>query len=211
MRRGTCAALLAVALAGCAGAPETVPVPTFPGPEAAEISSAAGAPDVGLPDDCEPVMPAADLVALLGLPLGSVAVRTTVGVPEPSVGRVERVACRYTGTFGRARGATVLELNAGRYVDDASATRQWRLNAAAEQGSRRSVPLGSADAMVIERPDGAVLTVVNRDVALTLTLPTGAPRPPGRSPADTLIDLALRVLAVVTPAQVPDREPAVAG
>lgn len=204
------AALLAVVLVGCASTPEYLPVPTFPGPETAGATGPA-ANDPGIPDECERVMPVADLVALLGLPLDSVAVRTTVGVPEPSVGRVERVACRYTGTLGRIRGTTLLELNTGRYTDDASATRQWRVNAATEDGARRSVPLGTAPAILIERPAEALLTVVNRDVALTLTLPAGAPLPPGRTAADTLVDLALRVLATVTPPQVPDREPAAAG
>lgn len=203
-------ALLGAALSGCATSPEYLPVPTFPGPETAGVSGPV-VNDPGIPDDCERLMSAADLVALLGLPLDSVTVRTTVGVPEPSVGRVERVTCRYTGTVGRIRGKTMLEVNAGRYTDDASATRQWRVNAATEDGARRSVPLGTAPAILIERPTEALLTVVNRDVALTLTLPAGAPRPPGRSAADTLVDLALRVLATVSPPQVPDREPLAAG
>lgn len=211
VRRALISGLLVLALAGCSG-PEYLPVPTFPGPQVAVGGAGTGVVpgDAGLPDDCERVLPAADLVALLGLPLDSVAVRTTLGVPEPSVGRLERVACRYTGTSGGVRGATLLELNAGRYVDDASATRQWRVNSAAEGGARRGLPLGTAPGILIERPAEALFTVVNRDVALTMTLPASAPRAPGRSTADTLVDLALRVLATATPPQAPARPPAAA-
>jgi len=202
---------LLAALAGCAGSPASVPVPTFPDVEVAAGVPAAGGNDAGIPDDCERVLPVGELVALLGLPLGSVAVRTTIGVPEPSVGRVQRVACRYTGTAGRVRGDRLLELNVGRYVDDASASRQWRVNAAAEKGPRRPVPLGTAEAVVVERPAEALLIVVNREVVLSLTLPAGAPRPPGPSGPDLLIDLALRVLAAVPAGPAPGRGPGVAG
>lgn len=175
-------------------------MPTFP--ESGAVRGSAGSSglvDVGIPDDCERVMPVGDLVALLGLPLGSVAVRTTLGVPEPSVGRVERVACRYTGTLGRVKGVTLLEVNAGRYVDGASATRQWRTNVAAESGARRDLPVGTAPGVLIERPDEVLLTVVHADVAVTMILPAAAPRAPGRAAPDTLTDLARRVLATVAP------------
>lgn len=204
MRRIGVATAMLFALTACTGV-EYLPVPTFPGPEVAAAGTGPGGADEGLPDDCERMLPTADLVAALGLPLDSVVVRTTVGVPAPSVGRLERVACRYSGTIGRVRGVTLLELNAGRYVDDTSATRQWRVNAAAEQGTRSSLPLGTAPGILVERPNEALLTVVNRDVALTVTLPAGAPLAPGRDTAGTLTDIALRILAVVTPPQAPDR------
>lgn len=208
-RRMVLVAALALGAAGCAEGPEYLPVPTFPGPDIAATGSTTA--DAGIPDDCERIMPVAELVALLGLPLDSVAVRTTIGVPEPSVGRVERIACRYTGTLGRIKGATLLELSTGRYVDDAAAARQWRLNSEVEDGARRSVPFGSASAVLVERPAEVLLTVVNRDVTLTMTSPAGAPRPPGRSASDTVVDLALRILATITPAETPDRGSARAG
>lgn len=214
-RRVACAVALALTvlvpgLAACVSPGEPVPVPRFADPTAvAGVAPGVPVDDVGIPDDCERIMPTADLVALLGLPLDSVAVRTTIGVPEPSVGRVERVACRYTGIHASVRGTTLLELNAGRYVDDASAARQWRVNTGVESGSRRTVPFGTALAMLVERPDEALLSVVNKDVAVTMTMSTSVPRPAGRSTADTLVDLALRVLAVVTPPA--QREPGAAG
>lgn len=188
------------AVAGCADPPEDVPVPSFPTAKTvAGAPGQPGPPDPGIPDDCERLLPVGDLVALLGLPLDSVAVRTTIGVPEPSVGRVERVACRYTGTHGRVMGDTLLELNSGRYVDDAAAERQWRLNTSVESGTRRDVRLGTAPGVIVERSDEALLSVVHRDVALTLVLPATGPRAPGRSTGDTLTDLALRVLAKAAP------------
>ncbi len=207
-RRMVLVAVLTLCVAGCAEGPEYLPVPTFPGPDVAATGSTMA--DIGIPDDCERIMPVADLVALLGLPLDSVAVRTTIGVPEPSVGRVERVGCRYTG-MGRIQGTPLLDMSMGRYVDDAAAARQWRVNAAVEEGARRSVPFGSASAVLVERPAEVLLTVVNRDVTLTMTLPAAAPHPPGRTSPDTVVDLALRIIATVTPAQTPDRGSARAG
>ncbi|MGQ0573439.1 MAG: hypothetical protein ACT4RN_04440 [Pseudonocardia sp.] len=210
-RRTAAWLLLAMAASVCAACTTTayeVPVPTFPGPP--RIAGAATAGDAALAD-CEQVLPVADLVALLGLPLESVTVRTIVGVPEPSVGRVERIACRYTGSSGRARGMPLLELNAARYVDAASASRQWRINAAAEDGPRRTLALGTAPGMLVERAGEALFTVVDRDVALTITLPARAPRAPQRTAADTLADLALRVLAAVSPAEVATGQRAAAG
>ncbi|MGE0299206.1 MAG: hypothetical protein AB7R99_21255 [Pseudonocardia sp.] len=189
------------AVAGCGGSPPPeIPIPTFPAGTAAASAPAAGLNDPGMPDDCQRIMAPEDLVAVLGLPLGSVAVRTTVGVPEPSVGRVERVACRYTGISGRVQGVTLLELNAGRYVDGAAASRQWTVNVAAVGGPTQQLRIGTAAAVVRDGPATSLLSVVHSDVAVTLVLPPGAPHAPGRSGADTLSDLAVRVLANLVPA-----------
>jgi len=198
---------LVLGAVACAGPVEAVPVPRFDAVAATPPEPAGD--DAGIPDDCERILPSAQLVALLGLPLGSVVAQTTIGVPEPSVGRVERVACRYRGVQKPVRGDTLLELNMGRYVDDASAARQWRVNVDVESGPRRPVPFGTAQAVVLERAQETLLSVVNRDVALTVTMPAGTPRPPGRSSTDTLVDLTLRLLAVLAPAT--PREPGAAG
>jgi hypothetical protein len=196
------AGLIAVvlALSGCgAAALEQTQVPTFP--RSADASSTAPtAPDDGvLPDDCARILPVGDLEAVLGMPLGSVAQRTTIGVAEPSVGRTERVACEYTGTAGGpARGRTLLNVNASAYTDPNAASKQWRINADAENGGRRELPIGSASAVLVERQGEAVLMVVNEVSNLTLVLPN-QPLPGGRPPADALVDLALRVLPAVSP------------
>jgi hypothetical protein len=195
-------ALLAAATISCAsasGQPAPLPVPTFAGPAAPPPGAAVPA-DSGLPDDCERLLAVDDLGALLGLPLDSVAVRTTIGVPAPSVGRTERLACRYTGAAGGPqRGATLLDLNAALYTDAEAAEKQWRVNADAEDGERSEMSLGSAPAMLVERRAEAMLTVVHGPGTLTVILPARVRLPGDRTRAEALEDLTLRVLPALTP------------
>jgi hypothetical protein len=197
-------ALLSAALAACgsaAGEPGSLPVPTFPATAQAGASGAAGPGQQGvLPDDCTRVITGNDLGALFGLPLDSVVVRTTLGVPAPAVGRTERLACQYT----RAGGAhdDLLDLNIGAYTDGDSATQQWRTNAAAEDGDHRDVALGGAHGVLIERPQEAVLMVANGAETLTFVMSQKV-RIRDLSAGDTLVDLALRVLPAVSGAVVP--------
>jgi hypothetical protein len=197
-------ALTSAALTACgsaAGDPGGLAVPTFPATAQAGASGAAGPTDAGrLPDDCTRVLTVNDLGALFGLPLDSVAVRTTLGVPAPAVGRTERLACHYT----RAGGAheDLLDLNIGAYSDVDSASQQWRTNAAAEDGAHRDVALGGAHGVLIERPQEAVLMVANGAETLTFVLPERI-RIRDLSAGDTLVDLALRVLPAVAGAVAP--------
>ncbi|MGI9001231.1 MAG: hypothetical protein ACR2GH_06150 [Pseudonocardia sp.] len=190
------ALVLALSTACGNSTPEPTAVPTFPaasaGPSVSAVSDTGG-----LPDDCAELLTVSDLGALLGLPLDTVAVRTTIGVAEPSVARTERVACRYTGTAGGpARGTTLLELNAARYTDANAAAGQWRTNADAEDGDRRELPIGRAAGVLVERPGDAVLLVVYGATTLTVAQPD-QPLPGDRPRADALVDLALRVLPAV--------------
>ena len=171
-------ALTSAALAGCgsaAGQPGALPVPTFPA--TAETATANGGPiDQGrLPDDCTRVLGGNDLGALFGLPLDSVAVRTTIGTPAPSVGRTERLACQYTRSGGARDG--LLDLNIGAYTDADAATKQWRTNVTAEDGAHRDVALGGAHGVLVERPQEAVLMVANGAETLTFVLPEPDPHP----------------------------------
>jgi hypothetical protein len=197
-------ALTSAALTACgsaAGEPGSLPVPTFPATVQAGASGVAGPTDEGrLPDDCARVLTVNDLGALFGLPLDSVAVRTTRGVPAPAVGRTERLACHYT----RAGGAheDLLDLNIGAYTDGDAAAQQWRTNAAAEDGAHRDVALGGAHGVLIERPQEAVLMVANGAETLTFVLPERI-RIRDLSAGDTLVDLALRVLPAVSGAAAP--------
>jgi hypothetical protein len=210
--RALLAAVLALALAACGTQDgEPTAVPTFPEP-AAE-SGPAGLADDGrvIPVDCGRILGAPHLEALLGLPLGSVAVRTTVGVPQPAVGRTERVSCRYT-RVGDGGGRPLLDVNATAYRDAAAAAAQWEVNVRAESGERREVPLGSASAALFEKRGQAVLMVAHSTSNVTLVLPD-QPLPGGKSRADALVDLALRVLPAVsvaptgTPPQAPRTAP----
>ena len=207
--RAAAIALTAAALAGCgsaAGEPPALPVPTF---AAATESAASGSPGVvqegRLPDDCTRVLSGNDLGALFGLPLESVVVKTVLGAPAPSVGRTERLGCRYTRTGGARDG--LLDINVGAYTDSAAAALQWRTNVDAEDGTRRDVPLGGAQGVLIERPQEAVLMVANGAETLTFVLPERV-RIRDLSAGDTLVDLALRVLPTVSAAVPPATPPA---
>jgi len=173
-----------------------LPVPTFPAtPTAAASVGPAGAADEGrLPDDCTRLLGGNDLGALFGLPLDSVAVRTTIGTPAPTVGRTERLTCSYARTSGAKN--DLLDVNVSAYTDADSATKQWRTNAAVEDGPHREVTLGNARGVLVERPTDAVLLVANGAETLTFVLPQPV-RIRDLSAADTLVDLALRVLPAV--------------
>lgn len=199
--------------AGCAvaDAGTTTPVPTFPAPSS-EGSAGEGDSDRhgAIPTDCGDLLSTADLGALLGLPLDTVTVRTTIGIPEPSVGRTERTACRYSGT------GPLLEINVARYVDADAAADQWRVNTGVESGDRRDLSIGAASAALFDRAGESVLMVTFDDDTLRFVLPEG-PRPGDRPRGDVLVDLALRVLPTVgppgsapPPATTPPARPAVA-
>lgn len=199
---GSGGALLLVGLlcllvsSGCAApATETTAVPTFASAAASGSAGPDGTDRTGaLPTDCADLISTADLGALLGLPLDTVSVRTTIGIAEPSVGRTERVACRYSGA---SRG-TLLDLNVARYVDAAAASKQWATNTSVESGDRRDLAIGAAPAVLFDRARESVLMVTFDDDTLTFVLPEG-PRPGDRPRGEVLVDLALRVLPAVGP------------
>jgi len=200
------AVVLGVATAGCGGSgPTNTALPTFAGSLGGPTTSAAS--DQGaIPNDCERLLRSSELNALLGLPLDTVAVRTTQGVPEPSVGRTERVACHYTGK-GAGAGRTLLDINAAAYDSPADARTQWHRNADIEDGVHRDLPIGGAGAVLVERGGEALLSVVYGPSTLTLILPD-QPLPGGKPPSEVLVDLALRVLPAVAPRATAPRSPA---
>lgn len=202
---------LLVVLAGCSGAPVPGPgLPTFPGSGGGSASAAAAAAhDVGVvPDDCSRILPVDQLVAVLGLPLNSVLVRTTVGVPAPSVGRVERMDCAYTGSApaGRDNGKRLLTVNAAAYDTPADAHAQWVLNTKGEDGVHREQPIGVAAGELVERPGETLLAVQYGSGTITLVLPQ-QPLPAAISPAAMLVDLARRVLPTMAGAAPPPPTP----
>ena len=185
-------------LAGCSSAAVPGPsLPTFAGSDGGSASAAASvAADAGVvPDDCARILPVDQLVAVLGLPLNSIVVRTTVGVPAPTVGRVERMDCAYTGTApaGSESGRRLLAINAAAYTTSAAARAQWMLNTEREDGVHRDEPVGSASGVLVERPGETLLAVQYGSGTLTLVLPN-RPLPAGSTPASMLVDLARRVL-----------------
>ncbi|GAY09513.1 hypothetical protein [Pseudonocardia sp. N23] len=191
------AAVTLAGASGCARGPgdaESLAVPTFPG-----STTTAGAPgakkDDGLPDDCTTLMAADDLGALFAQPVGTVVVRTIRGVPAPSVGRLERVACTYSraGETGSAV-APIVDVNIGRYTDEAAARSQWKTNSDAERSgaSATDITIGDAAAVVVSRPKETTMLVAYRLDTLTFILPTA--QAGGRAPQDVLVDLARRLI-----------------
>lgn len=201
-RLGAGAAVLVLTSCGsAAGEPGALPVPTFAATPTAAAAGGAGAVDQGrLPDDCTRLLAGNDLGALFGLPLDSVSVRTTLGAPAPAVGRTERLTCSYARTGGTK--GDLLDVNVSAYTDAEAATKQWRTNAAVEDGPHRDVPLGDARGVLVERPTDAVLLVANGAETLTFVLPQPV-RIRDLSAADTLVDLALRVLPSVAAGAAP--------
>ena len=198
-----------IALSGCSVSPAgPTELPTFEASSSNAGATRAGADEGALPDDCERLLASGDLNAMLGLPLDTVTVRSTQGIAEPSVGRTERVACRYTTkAAGPAQGRPLLLLNASSYTSPDAASQQWRRNADIEDGVHRDLPIGSAGAVLVERGGEALLSVVYGPATLTLILPD-QPLPGGRPRTEALVDLALRVLpAVAPPASSPTTTP----
>lgn len=212
------AVLVACALAGCSSASgdSTIPVPTFPVPAAGGSTPGAGPIKIALPDDCTRLMSADQAGALFGQALASVTAQTVRGVPEPSVGRTERVACTYRSNgqdaANSAKGPVLYQLNIGRYGDAAGAKRQWQLNGNAERADARSsqdLTIAGAPAVLIERADESTLALVYGVDTLTFVLPVAAPGQ-NRPAAETLPDLARRIIPALAPTQPPGSRPAVA-
>jgi hypothetical protein len=203
-------------LAGCSGAAVPGPsLPTFGASDSAAASAAASvAADVGaVPDDCARILPVDQLVAVFGLPLNSIVVRTTVGVPAPAVGRVERMDCAYSGvgSAGSESGKRLLAINAAAYTTSDAARGQWMLNTAGEDGAHRDEPVGAASGVLVERPGETLLAVQYGSGTVTLVLPD-RPLPAGSTPASMLVDLARRVLPTMagtapTPSPAPPAPP----
>ena len=132
------------------------------------------------------------------------------GVPEPSVGRTERVACTYRATGQGDTGPVLYQLNVGRYTDATAASKQWRSNTNAERSdaaSSKDLKVGDAPGVLVERPDEATLALVYGVDTLTFVLPQAAPGQT-RPAAETLPDLAQRIIPALAPTQPPGSRPA---
>ncbi|MEJ2885936.1 hypothetical protein [Actinomycetospora aeridis] len=207
--RARCALLLgalAVLLGACSsGLPSgTPPIPEFPGPGAAPLTSAPPPRNSILPTDCDQVLPSDQLPNYLGLPLGSVRVTALRDVPSPQVGRLERVTCNYNSLGGPGAppsNTLVLKVLTSGYTDPQAASAQSRVNRDAQASSgvpAQPVPFGAAEAVYYPDPDGPVLVVVYGRVTASFTLTPDRPVPVDQA-QPVLVDLALRALPVLVP------------
>ncbi|GAA1396501.1 hypothetical protein GCM10009613_47820 [Pseudonocardia kongjuensis] len=210
------AALLTGVISGCgiASGDPGIAVPTFAAEESTVAGADGGPPPIALPTDCARLMDPEQAGALFGQVLGSVSVQSVRGVAEPAVNRTERTACTYRAG-GQAfdgpgnRGPVLYQLNIGRYGDAASATRQWQLNTNAERSdatASRDITVGTVPGVLIERADQTTLALVYGVDTLTFVLPVAAPGQ-NRPAAETLPDLAQRIIPALTPTQPPTAEP----
>ncbi|HEY2223374.1 hypothetical protein [Actinomycetospora sp.] len=199
-------ALAAMAvLAGCSSGEElaTPAIPSFPGPGAAPATSAPAPRSTIVPTDCNQILSKDTLPNLLGLPLGSVDVRSLRDVPAPSVGRLERVTCTYSSTGGAGapnQGSQVLKMLASGYSDAQAAQAQVAVNNQVEQKSGVNgvdTPIGAATGTYFSDPDGPILVVAYRQVTVSLSVTRGALS--ADQTRSVLVDLAQRVLPVLVP------------
>lgn len=195
-------AAASVVLAGCGGPSERdypESVPTFAsGPT---TGARAQAPDreTLLPPDCTDVVSGAQMSALLGQPVDSVRVHTVLGLPAPSVGRLERVTCQYQRAGNR--GATPdIELIVAAYATRAAADKQLTTNVAAERSESQSaenLSIGSARAVLFAERGKTVLMVDSGRSSVSMTMQHGV-APPNETRA-VMVDLAQRVLPNLAP------------
>lgn len=205
-RLGLALAALGLVVGACSSGPSagTPPIPTFPGPGAAPVTSAPPPRNSILPTECDQVLASDQLPNYLGLPLGSVRVTSLRDVPAPQVGRLERVTCNYTSQGGPGApppNTLVLKVLMSGYTDPGAATAQSRVNRDAQASSgvpSQPVPFGAAEAIYYPDPEGPVLVVVYGRVTASFTLTPDRPVPFDQA-QPVLVDLALRALPVLVP------------
>ncbi len=187
------AAVLVMFGGGACGAPRLpVVVPTF----ASATSSSTAAPAAVAHDlSCVDLLPQAEAVAVLGLPLDGLTVGDVRDVPAPQVGRTARRTCTYTAVDPAwpVKGV-VLVVTIGWFVDTASARVQHDRNVADAARGAAATPerLGAATAAVVARPDSTVLLSVNQRISVDAVLANTVGG--GRGPRAALDDVVRRVL-----------------
>lgn len=161
-----------------------MPMPTF------AASKATADPATPL-DPCAALITPVDVANVLGIDTAKVAVRTVRGQPAPSVRRTDRLDCRYTGEKGR----DLFDIRTNTFTDDAAATEQWQRNVALEDGTRRDLRLGGAQAALFNRHGEALMTLVDGKRTVAIEVPDKTV-PDGRGADNLIIDFTQRVLKI---------------
>ncbi|HTF49914.1 MAG TPA: hypothetical protein VK735_20930 [Pseudonocardia sp.] len=192
------AAIVFGALAGCgnsAGQRDTEePIPTFSNEPGSGRALGPTQRETLLPIDCTDVLAGPAMSALLGQPVDSVSVHTVLGLPAPSVGRLERLTCQYDRPGHRAATAD-LEMVLAAYTSRAAADKQLSTNVAAERfeaAASDSLSIGSARAVLFDEKVKSVLMVSSGRSSITMTMQRGVV-PPEYTRA-VMVDMVQRVL-----------------
>lgn len=192
-------ALLAAPVTGCAatdGAAAPPPsVPTF----AAEpnASTPPGSPTEPLPAACPVLLPAVQVDLALGRPVGGISAEV-VGDPDPDIGRLERLTCRYGPPDPAAAAGAPVEISVSRYTDEAATAARVEATVVAERergASARRVQVGPFVATMMLGPQTRLLVADRGDRSLAVSLAPNAV-PEGLVPT-VLVDLADRTLVAV--------------
>jgi hypothetical protein len=177
----------------CGRAPSSVAVPTFASATPTSTPALAG---VVHDLSCADLLPQAQAVAVLGLPLDGLTVADVRDVPAPQVGRTRRRTCTYTAVdpVWPVKGV-VLVVTVGWFVDSRSARAQHDRNVLDAAGRVAVTPerLGAATAAVVARPDSTVLLVVYQGISVDAVLVDTVGGTQG--PRAAVHDVVRRVLA----------------
>ena len=186
-------------LVGCSAAPVPGPsLPTFPASDDGSASAAAvdrARTPASSRTTARGSSPSTSSSPCSGCRSTASSCAPRVGVPAPSVGRLERMDCAYTGTApaGPDSGKRVLAINAAAYTSPDAAHAQWVLNTV-RRGRRAPRPAGRQRRRGARRAAGG--DAAGRPLRLghrTLVLPD-QPLPAASTAAGMLVDLARRVL-----------------
>lgn len=188
-----CFATVLVLFGGaCGTTPKPVTLPTFA--SSPPTSTAAPAPaDHDL--SCAELLPQAEAVAVLGLPLDGLTIGDVRDVPAPQVGRTARRTCTYTAVdpVWPVKGV-VLVVTVGWFVDSRSAQAQHDRNVVDKAGRAAVTPerLGAAKAAVISGQDSSTLLSVYQRISVDAVLVNSVGGTHG--PRAALDDVVRRVL-----------------
>lgn len=201
-RLTACCALtvLCVLAAGCTSDPPAAepPVPTVPA-QPSTTSAPPTSTGPRLPSGCGSLLSTQEVDLALGRPLVG-RVRSVVGVPEPAIGRLERVTCQY-GLPEEALPAgqqVPLEVSVSVYADEAAATERVDTTIESERSAGAApstVPVGPVEGTLLVSSGRRLLVAASAEITLAITI---APGLVDDRVADVLADLGGRVLTAVT-------------
>ncbi|WP_199438847.1 hypothetical protein [Umezawaea beigongshangensis] len=205
VRGGAVAALVLVTcagvLAGCGSEEprESAPPPSVPviAPPASAVATSVMA-DRPVPDDCELVVPAEDVSAVVGKDLAKPV--EIVGVPEPAVARTAKLDCYYGVPEGRQVGDAAVIIGLSNFSDEASATQRITESVDAEKqegATVEQIDVGEQKASyVVTKEERFVAGTIGRSSFVVRAKPDALPDDRVKA---VLADLAARSMTAPAP------------